>query len=491
MLLFEDLSFNNAIFYFEDMKKNLNYLLLFCVFLYLGACKLPTKNTQEISGNTPAPGQTVANSKNMLTVYEEYCSGCHGNQLQHFKSLKSAEKNSVEALAKMIKEGNEQKGMPAFKALLNDEEILAISQYIKDYDYQENNVAEVNQAKDYNVEVVVDGLEIPWGMEFLPNGDLLIAEKKGTLSRFSKKDGLKAITGVPPVRSAGQGGLLDIKLHPQYAQNGWVYISYSYIDAQNPDLGNTAIIRAKIKNDQLIEIEELYKGLPAVRTNHHFGNRMVFDKEGYLYFSIGDRGNHNEFPQKLDNSNGKIHRIKDDGSIPTDNPFVGQANALPSIYSYGHRNPQGLAMHPITGTIWEHEHGPKGGDEINIIKKAVNYGWPIISYGINYNGTVLTPYTEKEGLEQPLHYYLPSIAPCGMAFLDSDKYPQWKNNLFIGSLRFQYLERLVLNGTQVIYQEKLLDELKSRVRDVRMSPEGYLYVALEGPGRIVKVLPKE
>ncbi|MCB9333894.1 MAG: PQQ-dependent sugar dehydrogenase [Lewinellaceae bacterium] len=373
--------------------------------------------------------------------------------------------------------------MPGFKVSLTENTIHELSLFIKNYDYEADYVAEVKEAgKGYTVETVVDGLEIPWGMEFLPDGDMLIAEKNGTLSRFSKTTGLTPIKGLPRVRSAGQGGLMDLKLHPQYDENGWLYISYSYIDTENSKNGNTAIIRARLRDNALVDIQEIYRGYPAVSTNHHFGNRMVFDREGYLYFSNGERGRRDDFPQKLDNTNGKIHRLHDDGSIPADNPFVGQPDVAESIYSYGHRNPQGLALHPETGAVWEHEHGPRGGDEINIIKKGANYGWPVISYGINYNGTIFTDLTEQEGMEQPLFYYVPSIAPCGMAFLTSDKYPNWKNNLLIGSLRFHYLERLVLKDNLVIHQEKMLEELDSRVRDVRVGPDGYIYVALEGPG---------
>lgn len=461
-------------------QKFLFAIPIICLMMFFGTCK-----------QTKTSKITFKNGKNLEETYTEYCSGCHGNQLQHFKILKSAEKKSVAELAKIIKEGNVQKGMSSFSALLGDDEILKISEYIKEYDYKENQIVEIKEAKNYTTEVVIDGLEIPWGMEFLPNGDLLVAEKKGTLSRFSKAGGLTPIKGLPPIRTSGQGGLLDLKLHPNYKENGWLYISYSYIDEKDKSTSNTAIIRAKLKNDVLTDIQNIYKGTPAVKTDYHFGNRMVFDKEGFLYFSNGDRGMHFEFAQKVDNANGKIHRLKDDGTIPSDNPFAGQANSIASIYSYGHRNPQGMALHPLTGAIWEHEHGPKGGDEINIIKKGANYGWPVISYGINYNGTILTELTENEGMEQPIHYYLPSIAPCGMAFINGDVYPDWKNNLLIGSLKFQYLERLVFKDNQVIYQEKLLEEFGSRVRDVRVSPEGFIYVALEGPGRIIKLLPKK
>jgi len=426
----------------------------------------------------------------ILTLYTTNCSSCHGQQLQQFKMLKSFRK-STDQLAEAIKKGNLDAGMPPFGAILKETQIQELAQFIKSYDYDENFVVEQKEKKDYKIEVVIDDLEVPWGMEFLPGGDMLVAERKGALSRFSKTDGLHPIKGLPPIRAKGQGGLMDLKLHPQYEENGWLYISYSYIDETNNRAGNTAIIRAKLNNDELTQIESIYKGTPATTTNHHFGNRMVFDQEGYLYFSNGERGARDEFPQTLDNTNGKIHRLNDDGSIPKDNPFIGQKDAIPSIYSYGHRNPQGLVVHPVTGQIWEHEHGPRGGDEINLIQPGVNYGWPVITYGINYIGTTITDLTEKEGMEQPLHYYVPSIAPCGMAFLDSDVYPEWKNNLFIGSLRFQYLERIVLNGTTVIYQESMLEELSSRVRDVRVSPDGYLYVAVEGPGRILKILPEE
>lgn len=442
-----------------------------------------------LSCNATKQKKSTANiDESIVTLYKATCSGCHGQQLQQFKMLKS-NKKSVEELANTIKNGNLDAGMVAFGEILNDKQIQELAQFIKSYDYDQNFVVEQKEVKDYNIEVVIDGLEVPWGMEFLPNGDMLVAEREGVLSRFSKTDGLHPIKGLPPIRAKGQGGLMDLKLHPQYEENGWLYISYSYIDETNSRAGNTAIIRAKLINDELTQIEPIYKGTPATTTNHHFGNRMVFDQAGYLYFSNGERGARDVFPQKLDNTNGKIHRLNDDGSIPKDNPFVGQENAIPSIYSYGHRNPQGLVLHPVTGEIWEHEHGPRGGDEINLIKPGSNYGWPVITYGINYIGTVITDLKEKEGMEQPLHYYLPSIAPCGMAFLDSDIYPAWKNNLFIGSLRFQYLERVVLSGTTVIYQEKMLEELSSRVRDVRVGPDGYLYVAVEGPGRILKILP--
>lgn len=429
-------------------------------------------------------------TSDVQSIYDENCAGCHGTQLQHFKRLKSYEK-SVTTLSKMIEVGEENLGMPAYGQTFSESEIRQLSEYITDFDYDKNHQTTTSTNPNYIYEIVVDGLEIPWSFEFFPNGDMLIAERKGVLSYFSKTDGMTTISGLPAIRVEGQGGLLDLKLHPNYATNGWIYISYAYPDANDSGKGNTAIIRAKLNESKaLYAVEEIYKGSPATEKSHHYGNRMVFDGQNRLYFSNGERGNRDDFPQALDNTNGKIHRLNDDGSVPQDNPFVNDANAVGSIYSYGHRNPQGLAFHPVTGELWEHEHGPKGGDEINIIGAGNNYGWPIISYGVNYSGTKFTDMTEKEGMEQPIHYYKPSIAPCGMAFLDSDIYPDWKNNLFIGSLRFEYLERIVLKDNQVVYQEKLLEELKSRVRDVRVGNDGYLYVAVENPGRIIKILPK-
>jgi aldose sugar dehydrogenase len=425
-----------------------------------------------------------------VDLYQNNCGGCHGRQLQNFKVLGTASLLSLKQIQHITKNGNSVKGMPAYGNGFSDEEIYKLSAYIKKYKYNDNQVITLKEAKNYTIETIVDSLGIIWGMEFLPNGNMLLTEKEGRLLQLDKQGKTTAIKGIPKVRNAGQGGLLDIKLHPKYAQNGWLYISYSYIDSADGEAGATAIIRGKLLGDSLVEQKQIFKARPAVSTDIHFGSRMVFDNNGFLYFSVGERGKHFEFPQKLDNANGKIHRLHDDGSVPADNPFLNDKENVASIYSYGHRNPQGLALHPSTGLIWEHEHGPKGGDEINIIKKGINYGWPEISYGINYDGSTLTEYRTKAGMDQPIHFYVPSIAPSGMAFVTSNIYPNWKNNLLIGSLSFRYLERLELNGNIVINQEKMLEELNSRVRDVRIGPDGYIYVSVEGPGRIIKIIPK-
>ncbi|MBN4085544.1 PQQ-dependent sugar dehydrogenase, partial [Flavobacteriaceae bacterium AH-315-B10] len=330
-------------------------------------------------------------------------------------------------------------------------------------------------------------LDIPWGMAFLPDDSILITEKSGELIHF--KNGTKtSIEGLPEIYVRGQGGLMDIELDPNYKENGWIYISFASSEGEG-DGGNTAIMRAKLSGNKLVENQLLYKAGPNTKRGQHFGSRIEFDNDGYLYFSVGDRGNRDVNPQDITKDSGKIYRINNDGSIPKDNPFTDTPNAKKAIFSYGHRNPQGMIKHPKTGKVWVHEHGPRGGDEINVVEKGKNFGWPIISYGINYSGTTFTENTALPGMEQPLFYWVPSIAPSGMTFVTSNKYPDWKGNLLVGSLKFKYVERLVLKNNKVIKREKLLEGM-GRVRNVKQGPDGYIYVALEGKG-IVKIIPNK
>ncbi|MBW1294498.1 PQQ-dependent sugar dehydrogenase [Aquimarina litoralis] len=350
---------------------------------------------------------------------------------------------------------------------------------------KKNDIPIDSDPKNYTTEVVVPDLQIPWGMVWLPDGSMLITEKKGELIHY--KDGVKTnVENVPAVYNRNQGGLLDIELHPKYSENGWLYITYSSKEGSEKG-GHTALIRAQLKNNQLTSIEPLYKGSPNTTRGHHFGSRIEFDNDGYVYFSIGDRGNRDGNPQDITKDGGKIYRLQDDGSIPKDNPFINDTSSKKAIFSYGHRNPQGMAIHPSTGKIWVHEHGPRGGDEINIIKKGINYGWPVITYGINYSGSSITDMTHKEGMEQPIYYWVPSIAPSGMDFVTSDKYPDWKNDLLVGSLKFQYLELVELDNNKVIGRKKIVDGI-GRVRNVRQGPDGYIYVAVENKG-IIKIIP--
>lgn len=345
-----------------------------------------------------------------------------------------------------------------------------------------------NKQFNYKIETIVTGIDNPWGMTWLPDGSMLITEKSGELLHF--KNNIKTyIKNVPTVYNRGQGGLLDIELHPDYENNGWIYFTYAF---QNPEKGmgnggNTKLSRAKLIDGALTAIEDLYQATPNTTRGQHFGSRIAFDSDGYLYFSIGERGERDINPQDLSRDGGKIYRLHDDGRIPDDNPFIDTINAKKAIYTYGNRNPQGMAKHPTTGDIWIHEHGPRGGDEINIVKKGANYGWPVISHGINYSGTKFTELTKKKGMEQPIHYWTPSIAPCGMTFVTSDRYPDWKGHLLVGSLKFNYVELLTLNGNTIIEQIKIAENV-GRVRNVKQGPDGYIYIGIEGKG-IVRIVP--
>ncbi|MCI4670729.1 MAG: PQQ-dependent sugar dehydrogenase [Bacteroidia bacterium] len=465
--------------------------------------------------NTAKKGSRWQNQKGNITYYDEsrdfaqaeknyqnYCSGCHGSKMQAFVDRVWQHGMDRESLFSGIKNGYPADGMPAFDTTFTDDEVKELVDFVlKALDYQKQFSPELGTpgSDTFTTEVLgiqLDTLlfdksevEIPWGMEFLPNGDMLVTDRGGLVYRLSKDGKLHLISGSPKVRSRGQGGMLDIELHPNFKENSLVYMSYS-----KPQEGGTkvttAIVRAKYEADAFTELKEIFEGSPYWGTHHHFGSRLEFDKEGYLYFSMGDRGKRDINPQNLDNHGGKIHRINDDGSIPKDNPFVGREGAMPSIYSYGHRNPQGLAMHPKTGKIWEHEHGPRGGDELNKIMPGENYGWPVISYGINYNGTTFTEKTEMEGMLQPELYWIPSIAACGMTFIKSDKYPGWEDDIIVGSLRFNYLVRVIMEGDSVKGEEIIMRNI-GRVRNVEMGPDGYLYVGTENPGAIFRMMPFE
>ena len=349
-----------------------------------------------------------------------------------------------------------------------------------------SNEPAASQKVKLQLDTLSTDLSEPWGMTFLPNGDMLITEKGGEIKIFRNGSFLQqTIQGLPEIRVGGQGGLLDIELHPDYDNNGWIYFSYSAPgDGRS---GNTAVMRAKLQNNELVEKEQIFRALPDVNGGNHWGSRIEFDNDGYVFISLGDRGNQN-LAQDLSVHNGSMIRLHDDGKIPDDNPFVNQANAKPEIYSYGHRNIQGMVIHPFTGDIWTHEHGPRGGDEINILGKGKNYGWPVITYGINYDGSTITDETAREGMEQPLHYWDPSIAPCGMTFITGDKYPGREGDLLVGSLRFRYLHYCEIEDDKVISEEKLFEDI-GRVRAVEMGRDGYIYVLTEAPGQLLKVVP--
>lgn len=342
-----------------------------------------------------------------------------------------------------------------------------------------------SEEQSFKVETVLSDLSTPWGIAFLPDGQVLITERSGDL-RIVRDGKLseEPINGVPEVLASGQGGLLDIMLHPEYEENGWIYITYS-----NPgdDGANTAIMRARLDGNSLTDQDVLFEAEPYYSRGVHFGSRIAFDRDGYLFFSIGDRGE-KENAQDKSIYAGSILRLHDNGRVPSDNPFVDESNAKPEIYSYGHRNPQGMVLHPETGELWAHEHGPRGGDEINIIRKGGNYGWPETTYGIDYDGTEITEYTEKEGIESPVHYWDPSIAPSGMSFITGARYPGWKGDLFSGALSFQLINRNIIENNQVVHEERML-EGEGRYRNIKMGPDGFLYI-LEESGNVLRLLPE-
>ncbi|HOJ98682.1 MAG TPA: PQQ-dependent sugar dehydrogenase [Termitinemataceae bacterium] len=365
------------------------------------------------------------------------------------------------------------------------------------FSFENNLIAEVSsRVERFRVVQLASGLEYPWGLAFLPDGSLLVTERVGRMWILREGRTRQLVVGLPSMVTSGQGGLLDVALDPAFRTNRWVYFSYA---APGPrGTSGTAVARARLEGNQLRGLQVLYDMKQKTSSALHFGSRIVFGRDGMLYISTGERGERNR-AQDLSDTAGKVLRIHPDGRIPQDNPWVTQRNrgipavgvVVPEIYTYGHRNIQGMAVHPETGKIWIHEHGPRGGDEINVLIPGANYGWPIITYGREYSGnTPIGEGTHKEGMEQPLLQWTPSIAPSGMTFYTGDRFSRWKGNLFVGSLVGQHLRRLVLNGEQVVEEEVLLPRQLGRIRDVRTGPDGLLYVLTdEKNGGIFRLEP--
>lgn len=337
--------------------------------------------------------------------------------------------------------------------------------------------AQTIKTQDHAIRVVkvVEGLEYPWGLAFLPDGRMLVTERPGRL-RIVGKDGRlepQPVAGLPAVAATGQGGLLDVALHPRFSENALLYFSFT---ARGETGVGTEVARGKLSGNRLENVQVMFRQHPKGSTGRHFGSRLVFDRDGYLYITLGDRGQQ-ERAQKPDDHAGSVIRLHDDGRVPGDNPFAGKPGWRPEKYTLGNRNMQGAALHPQTGLLWTHEHGPQGGDEINVIRAGANYGWPVITYGVNYGiGTRIGEGTHKPGMAQPLHYWVPSIAPSGMAFYAGDRFPAWRGDLFVGALRDQMLVRLKLDGEKVVKEERMLKNMLGRIRDVRSGPDGYLYL---------------
>jgi aldose sugar dehydrogenase len=464
----------------------------------------------------------------IAALFTEKCAGCHGSTLTGGRVASLFDKtwnyaNDDESMMRIIHDGIEGTEMEPFAGSLSDQQIWQLVSYIRmqgaalqekpAYVPDPDGQVIKSEKQTFKVEVIARDIETPWGLAFLPDGRLLITERPGRLRIWEKgkllPDGVK---GLPKVWEKQDGGMFDVEVHPDYKKNGWIYLSYSetlpgYVAPPPPPPGAeppppppaaqgrgrgrggppdpptmTVIMRGKInKDNEWIDQQVLFRAKPEWYSvsNAHYGSRFIFDKQGHLFYTLGEKNNPAN-AQDLTNPLGKIHRINDDGSVPKDNPFVDKAGAIPTIWSYGHRNPQGLAWDPVTGKLWESEHGPQGGDEINIIEKGHNYGWGVITMGVDPRVTERT----HEGMEQPIVYYTPTIAPSGIVFYPGNKYPQWKNNLFVSALGGQQLRRLEIDGDKVTHHEQLFNQF-GRVHDVIVGPDGYLYVTLQLPGPVL------
>ena len=359
-------------------------------------------------------------------------------------------------------------------------------------------LADPAAASEFNTErgrmqviTVASGFEHPWSLAFLPDGRILVTERPGRLRIVTQEGAVSApVAGVPQVFFEGQGGLLDVVADPAFATNGWIYLSFS--EARGGSANATAVLRARLTGTMLEGNEVIFRQHPAVESPAHFGGRMAFGRDGRLFITLGERSGRQfiDRAQSLADHFGKIVRIERDGSIPADNPFAGRADARPEIWSIGHRNPQGAALHPETGELWSSEHGPKGGDELNVVRAGRNYGWPVITYGTAYSGEPIGIGTHQDGMEQPVHYWVPSIATSGLAFYTSGRISGWSGSVFVGGLAGKLLSRLELDGERVRHEERLFEGLRERIRDVRQGPDGFLYLLTDSPqGRLLRVEP--
>jgi glucose/arabinose dehydrogenase len=438
-------------------------------------------------------------------LYQQYCAQCHGADLSggNASSLINgvwqfgAEDSYV---MRNIKHGIQHLGMPSYERSMTDAEIRAVVQYIRAAEADKGVVKpptpDMYESMDYfmEVETFAENLEVPWAIDFIDMTTALITERPGRL-RVVKNGELQPnpVQNTPQVLNEGQGGLLDVAVDPDYEQNGWIYLAYSHAlensDGDRPP-AMTRIVRGKIENNTWVNEQLLFEAPPETYNTmrHHYGCRIVFDPWGYLYFAVGDRGRGFQ-AQDFTLPNGKVHRIHKDGRIPENNPYLYDETAMKSLYSLGNRNIQGMAIHPETGQLWTTEHGPMGGDELNLIEAGKNYGWETVTYGINYNGTVITEVTHMPGMEQPNFYWNPSLAVCGLDFYTGDLFEKWKNRLLVGALKYEEVRLLQIEEDRVVH-EQVIFKGAGRVRDVSTGPDGAIYVVLNNPGKVVRLTPE-
>jgi glucose/arabinose dehydrogenase len=454
-----------------------------------------------------APDDPIAET---FAVYDQHCVACHGRNLEGGAAgslIDGVWKFGGEdaQIAETIRAGRKGTAMASFRPVLTEDQIWRLVLLIR----QEEAAAREHpptivdpdgavirsEKQAFRIEVVARDLETPWGLAFLPDGRMLVTERPGRLRMVEKGRLLPdPVTGTPKVWAEQDGGLLDVEVHPGYAGNGWIYLSYARPGPH--DTSMTAVVRGRIRESAWVDEQAIYTPAPDLfgTPNYHYGSRFLFDRGGKLLFSIGDRGQ-KDAAQDPARPLGKVHRVNDDGTVPADNPFASRAGAAPTVWSYGHRNPQGLAIDPVSGLLWESEHGPMGGDELNILEPGHNYGWPVISHGLE-PGLIGTTH---EGMEPPIVYWNPTIAPSGIHFYEGNRYPRWRNDLFVTGLGGTALRRLEVKGRQVTHQEIVFNRY-GRVRDVVTGPDGLLYVALQlpgvklsssTPGAVVRLVPIE
>ena len=434
-------------------------------------------------------------------LYLQHCQVCHGNKGQGGlgSSLVDGQWTHGDTDAdhvKVITDGLPDMGMAGFGSVLSDKEIRSLVIYIQELAQRadppqappQSQGIFTTQHQIFSIDEILTNDQKMWGLSFLPDGRKIITEIDGPV-KIMEVDGTlnPPIEGVPEIARKGQGGMLDVAVHPDDAKNGWIYLAYS---EGSKDKCITTVVRGKVRNNQWQEEEVIFRADEKFRggAGVHFGSRIVF-KDGYVFFSIGDRGRQ-QYAQDIDYPNGKIFRLHDDGRIPADNPFV-KESSIPAIWSRGHRNPQALALRPGTDELWSTEHGPRGGDELNRILPGRNYGWPTVTFGMNYNGTPITEHTSLPGIEDPVWHWTPSIATCGMAFANAETYPGWKGDILAGGLKAQIIERLRI-GPDGVEEREVILKSQGRVRDIKTGPDGFIYVILENNGsRLVRLVPEQ
>ncbi len=461
----------------------------------------------------PAKAQVAIGKGPVAALFDANCASCHGERLRGGTAgslLDDAWAHGGDdaALARSIRDGWADDGMPGFGEALSDDEIRSLVIFIREMRQlaatgglpkvaPRPDGVRPSDRHDFLLETLFRHDGALWSVEFLPDGRMLTTDKAGALLVVDAEGVGRRVAGAPEVWANNQGGMLDVGVHPGYADNGWIYLAYSEAGAGAPSsqAGMTKIVRGRLTDGSWTDQETIFEA-PAefhIPTGHHFGTRLVF-QDGYLFFSIGDRGRQDN-AQDLSLPNGKMHRIHDDGRIPDDNPFRDVDNAFPTLWTYGNRNPQGIALHPQTGVIYSTEHGPRGGDELNRIEPGLNYGWPTVTFGMNYNGTPITDRTEGPGFTQPLWHWTPSIAACGLAIASGEAFPEWDGDLLAGGLASQVVERIRLGPNDEIVEREAILQGEGRVRDVVAGPGGALYVVFNdgedaaAGSRIVRLSP--